>query len=210
MRPRRCSSHALRNGPGSRLGACRSYADAAARRQSSLWLGASLSSCTGCGLTAANSVGARRSMPLPEQGHLVPPWRESTPRGDDGRGEFAGNLGSASAGRCTEIVPPHPSEPIMWRPNSADLGEKREPRETVGRSGWRLEGAAAIVNGLRRLLRQGSAIDGMSNCAAARVPLSSPALSRPAARLRGLAAVLWPSFPHPCRSTAQWRSRDAG
>src|ERR1700757_364538 len=60
----------------------------------------------------------------------------------------------------------------MWRPNSADLGEKREPRETVGRSGWRLEGAAAIVNGLRRLLRQGSAIDGMSNCAAARVPLS--------------------------------------
>jgi len=31
-------------------------------------------------------------MPLPEQRHRVPPRRKSTPRGDDGRGEFAGNL----------------------------------------------------------------------------------------------------------------------
>jgi hypothetical protein len=31
-------------------------------------------------------------MPPPEQRHRVPPRRKSTPRGDDGRGEFAGNL----------------------------------------------------------------------------------------------------------------------
>jgi hypothetical protein len=31
-------------------------------------------------------------MPLPEQRHRAPPRRKSTPRGDDGRGEFAGNL----------------------------------------------------------------------------------------------------------------------
>jgi hypothetical protein len=58
--------------------------------------------------------------------------------------------------------------------------------------------------------RQGSAIDGMADCAAAAVSPSSPALWRPAPRLRGLTAALQPSVRHPCRSTAHWDCLKAG
>jgi hypothetical protein len=91
---------------------------------------------------------------------------------------------------------------------TSERSESLARRSVQGRGGdlrveHKARAQAAIVNGLRSLLRQGSAIDGMSNCAAATAPLSSPALSRPAARLRGLTAALRPSVRHPCRSTAQ-------
>jgi hypothetical protein len=55
--------------------------------------------------------------------------RKSTPRGDDGRGEFAGKPVPLRQD-AFQIVPP-----LLLNPSCggqrADLGEKREPRETV-------------------------------------------------------------------------------
>src|SRR5215472_16812983 len=55
---------------------------------------------------------------------------EKCPHGDDGWGEFVRSLAPAadSAARARlRLSPPHPSHPIMRRPD-ADLEEKREPR----------------------------------------------------------------------------------
>src|SRR6267378_4154962 len=64
-----------------------------------------------------------------EEGPRVPPSAEKYPS----RGRWTRRVrrehGSASAGRCSDCSA-SPSEPIMWR-HSADLGEKREPRETT-------------------------------------------------------------------------------
>src|SRR5437764_14995877 len=55
---------------------------------------------------------------------------EKCPHGDDGWGEFVRSLDPAAelAARAPlRLLPPHPSHPIMRRPD-ADLEEKREPR----------------------------------------------------------------------------------
>ena len=71
-------------------------------------------------------------MPLPEQRHRVPPRRKSTPRGDDGRGEFAGNLVPLQQDDVQRLF-----HLILLNPpcggHSADLGGKevRAPRDGV-------------------------------------------------------------------------------
>lgn len=65
-------------------------------------------------------------MQQPEEGYSVSPSRKNAPREDDGRGEFVGNL-LPLAGRCSEIVPPHPSEPIVC----AAMAPTSELRETA-------------------------------------------------------------------------------
>jgi hypothetical protein len=66
-------------------------------------------------------------MQQPEEGYS---WRKSAPRGDDGRGEFAGNLvplREDDVQRLFRLILLNPSS----GGHSADLGEKREPRETA-------------------------------------------------------------------------------
>src|SRR3954454_1555700 len=110
-------------------------AKAAPRRQSSPWRDASPWSCTACGWTVRNSVGARRLTPQRHNAEpRVPLRQKSTPRGDDGRGEFAGNAVPLRQD-AFQIVPPLLLTPSCGGP-SADLGEKREPRETVS-DNWR-------------------------------------------------------------------------
>ena len=75
----------------------------------------------------------------PRRTQEKPPSRRSTrsasaekcPHGDDGWGEFVAPADPAANLRqgARQIGPPHPSHPIMRRPD-ADLEEKREPRVT--------------------------------------------------------------------------------
>ena len=68
------------------------------------------------GMQLARRPGGKKKVALARRLAAIPPRRKSAPRGNDGR-EFAANLVLLQQDDATEIVTPHPSDPIAWRPS---------------------------------------------------------------------------------------------
>jgi hypothetical protein len=189
MRPRRCSSHEPRNGPGSRLGQGMQVARRRGGKKAIIAPARRLA-------VILHRMWADGTQFRWRQGRQCRCLSKSTEFRPGGRAPLAKTMdevrvrretGSASAGRCTEVVPPNSSKPIMWQPLAPTLERSKSlARRSPPSIWWRLrlelrrQGAAAMVDCRRCMRRQGSAIDGMA----------------------GLCCG--PSVRLPCRLTAQW------